>query len=72
MKKHLLATFIGLNMTAAAQAATPTMEEMWQLIQQQQSEIAELKHQLNIYDERFKETVFSAVATIIAFELFSL
>lgn len=72
MKKHLLATFIGLNMTAAAQAATPTMEEMWQLIQQQQSEIAELKQQLNNNDARITETEVAAEATISAVEQFTL
>ena len=72
MKKHLLATFIGLNMAAAAQAATPTMEEMWQLIQQQQSEIAELKQQLNNNDARITETEVAAEATISAVEQFTL
>ena len=47
MKKQLVAALIGVNMSAVAQAATPSMEEMWQLIQQQQSEIAALKSQLN-------------------------
>ncbi len=68
MKKQLLATFIGLNISAAAQAATPSMEEMWQLIQQQQSEIAELKQQLSDNDARIKETEIVSEATISAVE----
>ena len=54
MKKQLLATIIGLNITAAAQAATPSLEEMWQVIQQQQSEIASLKQQLRDNDTRLQ------------------
>ena len=56
MKKQLLATFIGLNLTAAAQAAAPTAEEMWSIIQQQQKEISELKGQLEKNDSRLTET----------------
>jgi len=68
MKKQLLATIIGLNITAAAQAATPSLEEMWQVIQQQQSEIASLKQQLRDNDTRLQETEVIAEATISAVE----
>ena len=46
MYKKILALAIGLNLTATAQAETPTLEQMWQMIQNQQAEIAELKSQL--------------------------
>jgi hypothetical protein len=68
MKKQLLATIIGLNLTAAAQAATPSMEKMWQIIQQQQGEIATLKDQLRTNDARIQETEVIAEATISAVE----
>jgi len=68
MKKQLLATIIGLNITAVAQAATPSLEEMWQVIQQQQSEIASLKQQLRDNDTRLQETEVIAEATISAVE----
>jgi len=68
MKKQLLATIIGLNLTAAAQAATPNMEEMWEMIQQQQGEIATLKEQLRNNDARIQETEVIAEATISAVE----
>ena len=71
MKKQLLATIIGLNITAAAQAATPSLEEMWQVIQQQQSEIASLKQQLRNNDARLQETEVIAEATISAVEQIS-
>ena len=72
MKKQLLATIIGLNITAAAQAATPSLEEMWQVIQQQQSEIASLKQQLRNNDARIQETEVIAEATISAVEQISM
>jgi hypothetical protein len=72
MKKQLLATVIGLNITAVAQAATPSLEEMWQLIQQQQGEIATLKEQLRDNDARIQETEVIAEATISAVEEISM
>ncbi len=68
MKKQLLATIIGLNLTAAAQAATPSMEQIWEMIQQQQGEIATLKEQLRSNDARIQETEVIAEATISAVE----
>jgi hypothetical protein len=64
MNKKLLALVIGLNLSAAAQAETPSLEKMWQLIQDQQQEIAELKGQL-------QETDIKTEATISAVERFS-
>ena len=72
MKKQLLATIIGLNITAVAQAATPSLEQMWQLIQQQQGEIATLKEQLRDNDARIQETEVIAEATISAVEQISM
>lgn len=72
MKKQLVAALIGVNISAVAQAATPSMEEMWQLIQQQQSEIAALKSQLNKSNSRITETEVMTEATISAVEKLSL
>ena len=65
MNKKLLALAIGVNLTATAQAETPTLEQMWQMIQNQQAEIAELKSQL-------KETEVITEATITAVEQIAL
>ena len=64
MNKKLLALMIGLNLTVTAQAETPDLEKMWQIIQQQQAEIAALKGQL-------QETDIKTEATISAVEQFS-
>jgi hypothetical protein len=71
MKKQVLATLIGLNLTAIAQAATPTAEEMWTIIQQQQDEISTLKNQLTANASRLTETEIVAEATISAVERIS-
>jgi hypothetical protein len=72
MKKQLLATLIGLNITAVAQAATPSAEEMWEIIQKQQEQISVLKKQLNNNDSRLSETEIKAEATISAVEQIAL
>jgi len=72
MKKQLLATIIGLSFTAATQAATPSTEEMWEIIQKQQEEISTLRNQLNKNDSRITETEIMAEATISAVEEISL
>ena len=64
MNKKLLALVVGLNVSVAAQAETPSLEQMWQLIQDQQNEIAQLKGQL-------EETDVKTEATISAVEQFS-
>ena len=72
MKKQLLATLIGLSFAATTQAATPSVEEMWEIIQKQQAEISTLKNQLNKNDSRLTETEIMAEATISAVEEISL
>jgi len=54
-KKMLLATAVSLA-TSSAMAATPSLEEMWQLIQQQQAEIKSLKSQLTSTDNKLEIT----------------
>jgi predicted porin len=62
MKKSALA--IAVAMTAAATAnAAPSMEEMWQIIQQQQAEIERLKGQQTKTDEKLQETEVKVEAT---------
>ena len=72
MKKQLLATLIGLSFAATTQAATPSVEEMWEIIQKQQAEISTLKNQLNKNDSRITETEIIAEATISAVEEISM
>jgi phosphate-selective porin len=62
MKK--LTTGLVLSLCAgAAVAATPTPEEMWAIIQQQQVEIARLKEQVASADQEIKETSVKVEAT---------
>ena len=61
MNKKILALAVGLSISATAQAKTPTLEQMLQIIQDQQAEIAELKGQL-------QETDIKTEATITAVE----
>ncbi|MDX2350162.1 MAG: porin [Porticoccus sp.] len=67
MYKKLLATIIGLNIAVAAQA-TPSLEEMWILIQQQQAEITQLKTELSSTEERITQTEVKTEATFAAVE----
>ena len=53
---------------ASASAATPTMEEMWALIQQQQAEIARLKEQVAQTDGRIEETELRVAQTNVKVE----
>lgn len=62
MKKLTAGLVLGLC-TAAATAATPTPEEMWEIIQQQQAEIARLKEQVASSDAQIKETSVKVDAT---------
>ena len=62
MKKLTAGLVLGLC-TAAATAATPTPEEMWEIIQQQQAEIARLKEQVASADAEIKETSVKVDAT---------
>ena len=42
MDRKILALAISLSVTVTAQAETPSLEQMWQIIQQQQAEITQL------------------------------
>ena len=55
--------FLAVSSIAKAATPTPTMEEMWAIIQQQQIEIAQLKSQLVSADEEIKETNVKVEAT---------
>ena len=61
--KKLTAGLVLSLFTAVASAATPTPEEMWAIIQQQQAEIARLKEQVASADEEIKETSVKVEAT---------
>lgn len=68
MKKPLLAGLIGLQLAATAQAATPSAEVMWQMIQQQQAEIERLKAALGEQTAQIQETKVQLNATADAIE----
>jgi len=67
MKKVTAGLLLTLCATAAV-GATPSMEEMWAIIQQQQAEIAQLKAQLASADAQIKETDSKVEATATAVE----
>lgn len=57
-------TAVALGLAAArAMAATPTPEEMWAIIQQQQAEIAALKKQVALAGTQIQETTVKVDAT---------
>jgi hypothetical protein len=62
MKKLAAGLMFGLCASAVA-AATPTPEEMWEIIQQQQAEIARLQEQVASADAEIKETTVKVEAT---------
>ena len=62
MKKIAAGLIFGLC-TSAVTAATPTPEEMWEIIQQQQAEIARLQEQVASADADIKETSVKVEAT---------
>ncbi|MCF7982622.1 MAG: porin [Pseudomonadales bacterium] len=68
MKKHLLALSIAGLCAGNLNAATPSVEEMWEIIQQQQSEIQRLKSQLTKTDERLEVAEVKVEATADAVE----
>ena len=75
MNKKLLALVVGMNVsmaTAAAAAETPSREQLWNMVQQQQAEIAALKDQLSESNSRLQETEIVAEATVTAMEQFAL
>jgi hypothetical protein len=64
MKKYIVGLLLGLfTTTVIAATSTPSMEEMWAIIQQQQAEIEQLKAQLVSADEDIKETNVKVEAT---------
>ena len=66
LKPILLAAAVAVA-SLGAQAA-PSLDEMWEVIQQQQVEIAELKAQLNKTDSKLVETEMKVTATADAVE----
>ncbi|GAB5453411.1 MAG: hypothetical protein Hals2KO_37390 [Halioglobus sp.] len=62
MKKITAGLALGL-MASGVAAATPSVEEMWAIIQQQQAEIANLKQQLATTDETVQQTSEQVEAT---------
>ena len=62
MQRKILAVAIALGITTTVQAA-PTMEEMWQVIQQQQAEIERLKSQQDKTDSKLEQTEQKIEAT---------
>jgi hypothetical protein len=64
VKKYMAGLLLGLfTTTVIAATSTPSMEEMWAIIQQQQAEIEQLKAQLVSADEDIKETNVKVEAT---------
>lgn len=68
MYKKTLLAFAGLCLATTTQAASPSLDEMWALVQQQQAEIAQLKSQLNATEQRVTETEEKTEATFAAVE----
>lgn len=68
MKKSILALSIAGLYASSANAATPSVEEMWEIIQQQQAEIQRLKGQLTQTDQRLEMTEVKVEATADAVE----
>ena len=67
MYKKILTTAIALSAVTTAQAA-PSLDDMWELIQKQQAEIAQLKTQLTTTEQRVTETEVKTEATFAAVE----
>jgi len=64
MKPSILATAIATCLVAqSASAASPTNEEMWELIKKQQQQIEALKNRLNVTDEKVEVTEQKVEAT---------
>ncbi len=66
IKKSLLAAAIAT--ASVSTQAVPTLEEMWEVIQQQKAEIANLKAQLNKAEDKIEETEVKVAATADAVE----
>jgi len=64
MNKLKAGLMLGLCASAAAaQAATPTPEQMWEIIQKQQAQIEELQRKLAAADQKLEETDVKVEAT---------
>lgn len=72
MNKRILALVVAMNGSMAAAAETPSLEELWTMVQRQQAEIAALKDQLGESNARLQETEIVAEATVTAMEQFAL
>jgi len=57
MNKKLLALAAGLCLTSTAQAETPSLEQLWQLVKDQQAEIEALKSQIKDNDIKTEATI---------------
>lgn len=68
-KKSLLALTIAAATISAQAEETPSLQEMWQLIQQQQAEINSLKKELNSAESKIQQTEIKVVATADALEV---
>ena len=65
----LFAVAAGLCLSGAALAATPTIEEMWEVIQQQQLVINDLKARLDVNESQLTATEVKIEDTAIAVEI---
>lgn len=69
MKKTMIAAALSLFVVTSALAQnTPSLDEMWRVIQQQKVEIENLKQQLNATSKDIKETRVIAMSTADAIE----
>lgn len=68
-KKSLLAVTIAAASVSASAAETPSMAEMWEMIQQQQAEIKGLKKELGKAESKIQQTEIKVVATADALEV---
>lgn len=68
MKKQLIALSITAAISSTALAATPSAEEMWNIIQQQQQQIEQLQSQLRNSNEKIEQTEVRLEATATALE----
>lgn len=68
MQPKTLLALATIGLAGTAQAASPSLEEMWDLIQKQQAEIAQLKSQLNDTEQRVTKTEEKTEATFAAVE----
>lgn len=68
MQPKTLLALATIGLAGTAQAASPSLEEMWDLIQKQQAEIAQLKSQLSDTEQRVTKAEEKTEATFAAVE----